>query len=252
MESSFSNMNGAMLLLLLLALSFVVADEEKPKSRPRRQFMHPYLMYPMVPRSYPPSYHPPPPYMKPLVHPIPPHHMCMTKRDCTAPPDIQDCGYNIVRWFWNPVTSKCDLFFYGGCSTNSNNFATEDECLRHCAGHCDRCHLPSDSGPCGASMYRWYYDASSGKCKKFVYGGCGGNSNNYKSKEDCLRACNPTVCTMPAEPGPCDGYFPRWAYNYLFGRCYMFVYGGCSGNANNFETQWECEKVCNSTRPYIH
>ncbi|CDW51747.1 Kunitz protease inhibitor [Trichuris trichiura] len=240
-------MNGPMLLLLLLALSFVVADEEKPKSRIRRQVMHPFLMYPMTP----PVYDPPPPYIVPLVHPIPPHHMCMPKRDCTAAPDIQECGQSIARWFWNPVTSKCELFIYGGCSTNSNNFATEQECLRHCAGQCNRCQLPMDIGPCRASMRRWYYDSSSSQCKPFIYGGCGGNSNNFMSNEDCLRACNPTVCTLTAEAGPCNAYIPRWAYNFLLGRCYMFVYGGCGGNANNFETQSECEKVCNSTRPFI-
>uniref|UniRef100_A0A5S6QAN2 BPTI/Kunitz inhibitor domain-containing protein n=1 Tax=Trichuris muris TaxID=70415 RepID=A0A5S6QAN2_TRIMR len=240
-------MNGPW-LLLLLTLSFIGADEGKAKLRSRRNVMNPFLMAPVPLSAY---QQPPLPFMSPLVHPMPPSHMCLPRRDCTAPPDIANCGQSIVRWFWNPVTSRCEVFFFGGCSTNSNNFATQEECLRHCAGKCDRCQLPADTGPCRASVNRWYFDASTGQCKQFVWGGCGGNSNNFLSREECLSACSPNVCLLPAEPGPCLAYIPRWAYNFLVGRCVMFIYGGCGGNANNFETQLQCETVCNGTRPFV-
>jgi hypothetical protein len=52
------------------------------------------------------------------------------------------------------------------------------------------------------------------------------------------------TCTLPADSGPCDGVFPRWYYDYVEGRCSPFQWGGCEGNANNFETLEQCLAAC--------
>jgi hypothetical protein len=44
--------------------------------------------------------------------------------------------------------------------------------------------------------------------------------------------------------GPCKALIPRFYYNAESGKCEPFDYGGCQGNANNFETLQECEKAC--------
>lgn len=36
---------------------------------------------------------------------------------------------------------------------------------------------------------RWFYDASDKKCMKFIYGGLGGNENNFLSKKSCENFC---------------------------------------------------------------
>ena len=54
----------------------------------------------------------------------------------------------------------------------------------------------------------------------------------------------PTVCSLPSDPGPCKAYFPRWAFNKIAGQCEQFVYGGCYGNGNRFESRTECERTC--------
>ncbi|CAI9538143.1 unnamed protein product [Staurois parvus] len=36
---------------------------------------------------------------------------------------------------------------------------------------------------------RWYYDVTERKCVPFIYGGCGGNRNNFDSEEYCLAVC---------------------------------------------------------------
>ncbi|VDK55795.1 unnamed protein product [Gongylonema pulchrum] len=36
----------------------------------------------------------------------------------------------------------------------------------------------------------FYYDAFSGKCHPFIYGGCGGNLNKFKTKEECEARCS--------------------------------------------------------------
>ena len=54
----------------------------------------------------------------------------------------------------------------------------------------DICSLSPDSGPCRAAIRRFYWDESRGKCRKFVYGGCGGNANNFIRRRQCNRACH--------------------------------------------------------------
>lgn len=57
------------------------------------------------------------------------------------------------------------------------------------------------------------------------------------------------VCDLPKETGPCRASMPRFYYNQNNQRCEEFTYGGCRGNGNNFKTQIECEKRCNSLKP---
>ena len=52
------------------------------------------------------------------------------------------------------------------------------------------------------------------------------------------------VCNLPKVTGPCRAAFRRWYFNRATGRCEMFTYGGCRGNANNFRTKRECEQKC--------
>ena len=54
------------------------------------------------------------------------------------------------------------------------------------------------------------------------------------------------VCLMKPDPGFCKAYFPRFYYDAAEGRCKKFIYGGCLGNKNNFETVEECELACSS------
>ena len=39
-------------------------------------------------------------------------------------------------------------------------------------------------------------------------------------------------------------YFERFYFDTETQSCQKFVYGGCQGNANNFETIEECQKNC--------
>jgi hypothetical protein len=51
-------------------------------------------------------------------------------------------------------------------------------------------------------------------------------------------------CSLPPEPGPCEAAFPRFYFDAAQGECLPFTYGGCEGNANNFETLDECYAEC--------
>lgn len=51
-------------------------------------------------------------------------------------------------------------------------------------------------------------------------------------------------CALKDEQGPCKAIKDRFFFNVDNGRCELFEYGGCGGNANNFETLEECEETC--------
>uniref|UniRef100_A0A8C1WPU3 ABPP n=1 Tax=Cyprinus carpio TaxID=7962 RepID=A0A8C1WPU3_CYPCA len=52
---------------------------------------------------------------------------------------------------------------------------------------------PQKTGPCRAMLSRWYFVREEGRCAPFIYGGCGGNRNNFESEEYCLSVCS-SVC----------------------------------------------------------
>merc|ERR1712050_661497 len=110
-------------------------------------------------------------------------------------------------------------------------------------------------------------------CEKFVFGGCDGNGNNFGSRKKCEKKCSylasqrvmqfdaveneeeeeevveepvpePDVCTLPKEMGRCRARFNRFYFNEKTGDCEAFVYGGCEGNGNNFQSIQLCRQKC--------
>ncbi|KAM6933951.1 amyloid beta precursor like protein 2 isoform 1-T1 [Xenentodon cancila] len=52
------------------------------------------------------------------------------------------------------------------------------------------------------------------------------------------------VCTLEAETGPCRASMPRWHFDISQRKCVRFIYGGCAGNRNNFDSEEYCMAVC--------
>jgi len=52
------------------------------------------------------------------------------------------------------------------------------------------------------------------------------------------------VCMLPANTGPCGEVQMRFNFDEQLGQCVPFTYGGCQGNANNFETDDLCRMAC--------
>ena len=116
---------------------------------------------------------------------------------CNREPETGPCRARIPRYYFDKDDRICKRFTYGGCKGNKNNFQTKGECYEICGD----CLSEPDTGPCKASIARYYFDQNDKTCKKFRYGGCDGNKNNFLTERDCLMACNRrpmlTTTTMP-------------------------------------------------------
>ena len=52
------------------------------------------------------------------------------------------------------------------------------------------------------------------------------------------------VCSQAKDEGLCDKKLERYYFNPDINQCQEFDYTGCAGNANNFPTLGECERLC--------
>nr|QSI83994.1 kunitz peptide [Calliophis bivirgatus] len=54
----------------------------------------------------------------------------------------------------------------------------------------------------------------------------------------------PGFCKLAPDEGLCKAYMLSFFYHPNFNKCVKFIYGGCGGNANRFETIEECKRTC--------
>ncbi|XP_071447634.1 kunitz-type serine protease inhibitor A-like [Hetaerina americana] len=55
------------------------------------------------------------------------------------------------------------------------------------------CFLAKDGGPCRGLFRAFYYSADSQRCENFIYSGCGGNKNRFKTRDECEKKCRGAV-----------------------------------------------------------
>jgi tissue factor pathway inhibitor len=49
---------------------------------------------------------------------------------------------------------------------------------------------------------------------------------------------------MKADDGPCKALMRKFFFNIFTQQCEEFIYGGCEGNQNRFESLEECKEKC--------
>lgn len=205
---------------------------------------------------------------------------------CYLPHDSGSCDRKEFRYFYNYLERRCKLFVYGGCKGNQNNFLSEIDCVRRCGDkdavaalpgldsspqlqEIDQCSLVKDEGICPGNVPRFYFDKTAERCLLFSYGGCGGNTNNFQSEDSCISTCGgpsgalihaiqlhgglkprKPICNLSINRGGCQAKLRRFYFDNRDETCKLFVFGGCQGNENNFETMKECLLNCGG--PDLH
>lgn len=129
--------------------------------------------------------------------------LCDFMANCLVDPcQSSSCPYN--------PTAVCRADYCGGC--NARWYCGESDITMNCdstpqqtftcptptpeptpAPTVDICTLPSDVGSCNITPLerRFYWDTIRGGCRRFGYGGCDGNANNFQTRTECNAACRP-------------------------------------------------------------
>ncbi|XP_061910812.1 WAP, Kazal, immunoglobulin, Kunitz and NTR domain-containing protein 2-like [Entelurus aequoreus] len=128
-------------------------------------------------------------------------------------------------------------------SPDSNNLSRcrPEECLKP----------PNNPEDCGSDLEKvtWFYEAQSNNCMSFSH--CQSSdqhpTKHFETYEECMQCCGPELsspCDLPSLQGPCKAYEPRWAFSSSLRQCQSFIYGGCGGNDNNFDSKEACGETC--------
>ncbi|XP_029023149.1 tissue factor pathway inhibitor 2 [Betta splendens] len=171
---------------------------------------------------------------------------------CLLPVEEGPCRAHIERYYYNTMSQKCEVFYYGGCQGNANNFMGYHECQKTCfriPKVPQMCRFPKEEGPCRGLFSRYFFNMTTMQCEPFEYGGCMGNRNRFQSRTTCTDYCGPrktvpVLCQGPLDKGKCSASIPRFYYNAATGACEEFAYTGCGGSSNNFVSQQTCTDVC--------
>ncbi|VDK25329.1 unnamed protein product, partial [Anisakis simplex] len=87
-------------------------------------------------------------------------------------------------------------------------------------------------------------------CETFTFSGCGGNANRFASLYSCKSHCDGLIrpkspqCAYYPDWGPCNQLRYMWFFNMSRGTCDQFLWGGCAGNTNRFESFELCQITC--------
>ncbi|XP_061486737.1 kunitz/BPTI-like toxin [Rhineura floridana] len=90
---------------------------------------------------------------------------------CYLPAEIGPCRAHIPRFFYNKSSGQCELFFYGGCQGNANNFKTLKKCHYTCVekpGSCPNLLPPGFSTSCLARCANDWKCPGAQKCCSYA------------------------------------------------------------------------------------
>ncbi|VDM00886.1 unnamed protein product [Schistocephalus solidus] len=109
---------------------------------------------------------------------------------CRLPLDHGGCTNFQTRWYYNSEKRTCERFDYGGCFGNANRFLSKRECDHACTDQ-DVCRLPvTGIAPLDTqAVERYFFNATSKECQKFLFAGRIRRGNNFESEATCHQVC---------------------------------------------------------------
>jgi|GEM_PF-774621 len=198
---------------------------------------------------------------------------------CSLAPDVGPCDAVCPRWYYDSEEQDCFEFIWGCCGGNANNFQTYDMCITACDDPPEPCstnelswlQLPTCNN-CFIQVQEITYNSQTfiafwggyeycSDAISIVYN-CDGSVFCYQDGIAGFQQCNDLLtnytavetlwdinedcdaCFLPPIHGLCQAAFFRYYYNPASQNCETFSWGGCGGNANNFDTFEACMEAC--------
>ncbi|CAK1550993.1 unnamed protein product [Leptosia nina] len=170
---------------------------------------------------------------------------------CDVMGKVEECQRASMVWYFDKEQDGCVSYENsetGNTCMVTGVFATEELCERACGAFqdIDVCSFEKDPGPCHDFSQKVYYNKATDRCENFTYGGCRGSPNRFSTMSECEYYCRPEYdpCQQRPDIGECRNTEPKWYFDELERKCLMFLYTGCGGNSNRFNTKSECETRC--------
>lgn len=183
---------------------------------------------------------------------------------CLVPKKEGPCRGSFPRWHYNAASQKCEVFKFGGCKPNRNNYLTFNECNNAC----DKVSVSTHSGrlgpipgekcdeACGSEQFMCSNNCCIDKdlecdgetqCSDGSDESQCSNLNNKFTRLIQVPVDNSKAhCVDPPVTGICRASFTKWYYNPYERSCKRFTFGGCEGNNNRFDTEDQCMESCRS------
>lgn len=136
-------------------------------------------------------------------------------------------------------TYSCKQYFNKTWLEESFNLRLPDKLIFNRSS----CNLSPDRGQCYGQFYNYYYDSKERKCQMFTYNGCGGNANNFQTREECEMSC--------------AGKLPKSGKTYSIhrgekcGRKRCMFFATCKHDARNNRSSCECPESCSLMRDAV-
>ncbi|XP_041733425.1 tissue factor pathway inhibitor [Coregonus clupeaformis] len=156
---------------------------------------------------------------------------------CRMPMVVGSCRAAFPKYYYDVTNQTCKLFIYGGCDGNGNNFHTQEECEGACSGVTGTVLL-SKASPMQRRMAMTADDQAASPEDP-------ASSNDLLPKmtsDDFIE-----MCQASPETGPCRASHRHYYFDSSTGTCLPFIYGGCLGNKNNYDTAERCLATCTVT-----
>ena len=106
-------------------------------------------------------------------------------------------------FYWDPSIYECVGGKFYDCATGGYGYKSIEKCREECAPTPPRyfatksinrlCNLPVETGNNDCEDAKpglgYFFDVTTGQCKPFAHRGCGLNSNNFPTLQECEEQC---------------------------------------------------------------
>ncbi|XP_029923232.1 kunitz-type protease inhibitor 2 isoform X2 [Myripristis murdjan] len=195
---------------------------------------------------------------------------------CAQPMKVGSCKAAFRKFYYEQESDSCRPFIYGGCEANGNNFDSLEDCEAACrSGKGSLLPNASASAPVKAArmlpaqkspeLVKEAEDEGESKPADESAATTGAapaeetaTTNTAPAEETVSpapRASRPEIsaddfaerCEVAPKVGPCRASLMRWHYDSQTRTCRSFIYGGCQGNNNNYDSEESCMAACTVT-----